>query len=829
MMNTHSCLLTSDHRNRRLSVLALLLMILPAVARPQALFHDENNARRSRSYDVLHYKLVVSFDESLKKVVGTTSVNCTPLTENLDSLVLDAVAMNVISVSLAAGGQLRFDNRSPELIVHLDRPYSPGDTLTVVIEHACFPKKGLYFVRPDSGNPKRRHQIWTQGEDMDNRYWFPCYDYPNDKATSEVIATVRDNYTVVSNGRLLSEKHDKNAKTRTFHWRQAKPHASYLIMLAAGEYTILEDWYRDIRLQYYVYKEDVKDAPRSFGCTPRAMKFFEEKTGYPYPWEKFAQVVVEDFMWGGMENTSAVTINETSIVDARAALDFSSDDVVAHELAHQWWGDVVTCRDWSQLWLNEGFATYFEDLFTEHERGTDEMQYELFRSAESIKLADQSLGRKPIVSNNSYATNLYNRGAWVLHMLRNILGDRSFWRALKFYIRRYEFGNVDTHELKLAIEDATGQNLQWFFDQWVYKAGYPRLSIRTSWNNEQKDLSVDITQTQLLDSLTGVFRLPLHIECTTSREMKRTSVWLTQQHQMVHVPLEEPPLMIIIDRGQNVLKALDFEKTRGEYMYQLQHAADVADRVVAARELSRYAEDSTVAATLKESALHDSFWGVRTEATLALSGILTSGVKEGLLEIEKDRDSRVRNAAIRGLAGYRTADISRFLESVAAAESSYVVLASCIEVLAEVDSLRGFELAQRYVDMDSYRDIVRRAALSVLAKGHARRVLPYAVKYSAPGNSLKIRGMAIGILGTIGESDTTVRPLVMHLAGDGMSAIRESAVRILGGWGGNAVKDLLEQRKEVEQDEDVMKAIDAVLNQIHGESMLWLSFSTMIG
>jgi aminopeptidase N len=791
-------------------------MILPAMAHPQALFPGEGNARRSRTYDVLHYKLIVSFDESLKKVIGTTFVNCTPLAENLDSLVLDAVAMNVTSVSLSVGRPLRFDNRSPELIVHLDRPYSAGDTLTVVIEYTCFPKKGLYFVQPDSGNPRRRHQIWTQGEDMDNRYWFPCYDYPNDKATSEVIATVRESYTVVSNGRLLSEKHDKNAKTRTFHWRQGKPHASYLIMLAAGEYTILEDSYRNIPLQYYVYKEDVKDAPRSFGCTPKAMKFFEEKIGYPYPWEKYAQIVVEDFMWGGMENTSAVTVNEAAIVDERAALDFSNDNVVAHELAHQWWGDVVTCRDWSQLWLNEGFATYFEDLFRAHELGTDELQYELFRSAEGIKLVDQSLGRKPIVNNDSYATNLYNRGAWVIHMLHNILGDRSFWRSLKYYIRRHEFGNVDTHELELAIEDATGQNLQWFFEQWVFKAGYPRLSIRTSWNDEERDLAVDIAQTQITDSLTGVFRMPLDIECTTSRGKQRTSIWLTQKHQVVHIPLDKKPLMVIVDKGQNVLKSLDFEKTREEFMYQLQHAADLADRIDAARELGHYAEDSTVAATLKASALHDAFWGVRREATLALRDMSMSGVKDDLLDIEKDRDSRVRNAAIRGLTGYRTADVSRFLESVADVESSYVVLASCIEVLADVDSLRGYELARRYVDTNSYRDIVRRAALSVLAGMHDGKVLPYAAKYSVPGNSLEIRSIAIRILGEIAESDTTVRPLVMQLASDGISAIRKSAVRILGEWGGNAVKNLLERRKMVEQDEEVMRAIDAVLNRIHG-------------
>ena len=795
---------------------AAIVLIQLTGACAQELFHDGGSTRRSRTYHVVHYKLVVSFDEHEKKVFGTTSIRCTPLLENIDSLVLDAETLDVSAVSLSTGLRLGYSNRSPELIIHLDRGYSPGDTLTVVVDYSCSPHKGLYFIQPDRANPLRRRQIWTQGEDMDNHCWFPCYDYPNDKATSEVIATVRDNYTLLSNGKLVSERHDKNAGTRTFHWRQTKPHPSYLIMLAAGEYAIVQDRYRDIPLQYYVYPQDTGKALLSFGCTPRAMKFFEEKMGYPFPWDKYAQIVIEDFMWGGMENTTAVTMNEATVVDARARLDFPEDAVVAHELAHQWWGDLVTCRDWTDLWLHEGFATYCENLFKEHEEGKDALAYEMHKGAESIRIIDQSLGRKPIISRDSYATNLYTRGAWVLHMLRNILGEKAFWRGLRLFLRRHEFANADTHELSLAIEDATGQNLQWFFDQWVYKAGYPHLVVHKLWSEETDTLSLSITQTQVIDSLTGIFKVPLRIHYATVHANKDTLVWLTRHHQDVGIPLSEEPLMVIVDKGEHLLKDIDFERSPAELMYQLLHADDAVDRVIAAKELHRSDDDSLVVAALLRSAVHDPFWAVRKEATVALGDVSAPGVGDSLMVVARDRDSRVRSAAIRGLANFRREDVIRFVESIAGRDSSYVVLAACVGTLADLDSTRGYDAARRYVDMNSYRDLVRRTALSVLARERDTLALPYAVRYAAPGNSLEVRSLAVGILGEMGRGDTVARGEVLRLAGDGMPAVRKAAAKILGEWGGESAREMLEHRQLVENDEDVLRAIRKALERIHG-------------
>jgi aminopeptidase N len=795
-------------------VLGLLTVFASdVVTRAQPLFASDSLARPSREYHVVHYKLQVSFEEEHKKVLGSTSITLTPLVQKMDSVVFDAVDMNVEHVALRSSTYLRFRNRSPLLVVYFDQTYSFMDTMTVVVDYTCTPTKGLYFIQPDSTDPRRHDQIWTQGEDSDNRCWFPCYDYPNDKATSEVIATVRDTYTLLSNGRLLKMTQDPKKKTRTFHWSQSKPHSSYLIMLAAGEYQLLQDQYRSVPLQYYVYKNQVEDARRTFGGTPAIMKFFEEKLGYPYPWEKYAQIIIDDFMWGGMENTSAVTLNTTTMIDARGSVDFSSDPVIAHELAHQWWGDVVTCRDWDHLWLHEGFADYCEALYKKHDKGRDEFEYGLMQAAKSIFRSDEMQGRKPIVSHNSFTTNLYARGGWVLHMLHSILGEEQFWQALNYYIRRHEFRNVDTHEFALAVEDATGRNLDWFFDEWVYKAGYPDLVVTTSWDESLRSLAVTIKQRQTVDSLTGLFTFPMEIACTTEKGTVKTSVWVRRQEETVSIPLSEKPRLVVLDEEQNVLKSLSFERSKDELLYQLEHAEGVVARVEAARLLRARKDDAGVFKCLSKSALHDPFWGVRREATISIGVMDAAGVQDTLLRIYGDRDSHVRHAAIVALERFKTQDVANFVEQAARSDSSYVVLASCIEAMAQLDSTRAFTIARRYVDMESYRDIVRRASLGAMYELRDKRALPFAYRYAQPGNAADTRLQALRLLGEVGADDSTARSRVLLLMNDGSPFVRSDAARVLGEWGGDSAQGPLQKRMEAEKDENVKKVIQEVLKR----------------
>ncbi|HXX64750.1 MAG TPA: M1 family metallopeptidase, partial [Bacteroidota bacterium] len=604
----------------------------------QTLFGNDYNERRSRAYDVYDYRLELTFDVQEHAVSGTSTITLGAICCPVDSVVLDAVAMDISAVTRTDGRALPFTNSGSALTVRLDRPCAPGDTLKICVRYSCRPTKGLYFITADSAHPGRHNEFWSQGEDMDNRYWFPCYDYPNDKATSEVIATVPADYTLLSNGRLLGEKLGSGGKTRTFHWREGKVHSSYLIMVAAGPYNILRARYRDIPLEYYMYREDTAKVEATFGQTPAMLRFFETATGVPYPWEKFAQIVIDDFMWGGMENTTAVTLNTACVVDSRAELDFPSAAVIAHELAHMWWGDLVTARDWTHLWLNEGFATYFENLYTESALGEDEFEYAMFRDRQQIVGEDRASGRKPIVSQDPRPGDLYQRGGWVLHMLRGLLGDKAFYRALHAYLTKFAYACAETDELRLAFEDATGQNLDWFFKEWVFKAGMPVLELKKEYDADTGTLNVLITQVQPRDSLTGIFRFPLTLECTTARGAVTRTFWVRAEQETLRVALDGPPLMVIADKGCHLLSQTEFAKSKEEYLYQLTHAADVVDRIAAVRGLAEFIDDAPAREALEQSARADQFWAVRREALQEL--VKSEPARESSLLLAASHDKK---------------------------------------------------------------------------------------------------------------------------------------------------------------------------------------------
>jgi aminopeptidase N len=719
--------------------------------------------------------------------------------------------MSVNWVSLGAGKYLKYANDQKKIVVYLDRPYGFADTLKLSVDYSCSPKEGLYFIAPDSVDPDDHRQIWTQGEDMDNHHWFPCWDYPNDKATSEVIGTVPETWTLLSNGKLVAEKHDKKSRSKTFHWLQSKPHVSYLIMLAAGEYTIVTEKNAGVPIDYYAYSNRVEDARRSLAATPDIMRFFERTIGYPYPWDKYSQIFIDDFMWGGMENTSATTLNTSFLIDDRGRLDFTADDVNAHEMAHQWFGDLVSFRDWSHLWLSEGFANYFEALYKKQAKGLEEFHNDLMGQASSVISVERVQGRKPIVSNESFTTNLYSKGAWVLYMLHNILGDEQFHRAIRLYVQRHAYTSVSTFEFMRAVEDATGENLDWFFNQWVFKAGHPKLKVTQEWDEKSNVLNLTIRQTQTLDSLTDVFMLPIEVEVTTSNGRIVRNAWLKRQDEAISIPLADKPLMVIVDRGMKTLKSLTFEKSKEENIYQLLNATDIADRIAAAKALKEFSDDRSVFDALRTSSLRDKFWVVRREATNILANISDVGVKGALFEVYRDKKSDVRNAAIIGLEDQKGDDVAQFLKQALSTDSSYVVQSSCLQSLAAVDSSSAVLLARQYVDKESHRDILRRGALNVLRMVRSRESLPSAQKYVRLGYPSDIRAMALGVLRDVGEGDEVTRSLVLKLVDDSDVSIRKGVVRVLEQWGGDDAKLALERRKTIEKDESLKRMIDSSL------------------
>jgi aminopeptidase N len=433
-----------------------------------------------RTCDIVHIALTLHLDIAQQTLRGTCATTVRGTSALVASVGLDAVDLHITQVRQAGGKPLRFDYDSQRLVVHLEPDLRSGEETTIEVDYSVTrPRLGLYFITPDAAYPEKPVQVWTQCQDEDARYWFPCFDAPNEMATTEITVTVPQPYFALSNGTLRATRRDDAAQTLTYHWVQEQPHATYLMTLVVGEFAERTEMVDGLPVQWYVTPGREADGQRAFGDTPAMVRFFSSKIGVPYPWPKYAQVAVSDFVFGGMENTSATTQTDLTLHDERAHVDFSSNGLVAHELAHQWFGNLLTCKHWSHAWLNEGFATYFDALFHEHHKGQDEFRYLMYENAQEYFREDAERYRRPLVTNvyqepiDLFDRHLYEKGALVLHMLRYVLGEEMFWRSITQYVSMHRHQVVETVDLERAIEIATGRNLQAFFKQWVYQGGYP--------------------------------------------------------------------------------------------------------------------------------------------------------------------------------------------------------------------------------------------------------------------------------------------------------------------------------------------------------------------
>ncbi len=781
---------------------AALLLGMASLSHPvlaQALFpvrDSSSGEARDRSFHVVHYALEVSFDEARKSVQGRTTITLVPFLPALKSVELDAGELDIRRVT-ARGKTLAFTVAPGTLSIGLDRAYSLRDTVVLTIDYSCTPKRGLYFTQPDSDTHKP-WIIWTQGEDMDNHFWFPCYDFPNDKATSEVTGTVRSSYVFVSNGRLVGVKEDKAHGTRTWHWSQELPHSSYLIMLAAGNYAVLHDRAGTVPLDYYVYPGQEADARACFAETPAIMRFFTEKIGVPFPWAKYAQIELTDFMYGGMENTSATTLlDESIILDARARVDESTASLIAHEMAHQWFGDLLTCKDWRHLWLNESFASYFDPLYQEAARGRDEFDYEMYNAQQAGVNVDRSLGRKPVVSVGTYTTNVYPRGAAILHMLRFVLGDTLFWRAIHQYVTANRFQAVETNDFKRAIEQATGQNLYWFFDEWVYKAGHPVYDVSYAWSDTTRTLRLSVRQTQPMDSLTGVFRMPVEVGVTTAAgsTLHHAAVWT--RDTVLSFACAERPLMVLFDPGNWLMKELHFQKSREEWKYQAVNAANPIDRLRALKELAAEPDSDDAVPVFAGLAQHDGFYGVRRQAVTALGEMLIRGdaMKQtrlsALLAATRDPKSSVRSTAVEQLGALRGDSVVARLHA-ALQDSSYAVVGAALGALAKVDSAHAAPVLAGYLHMPSRRNVVASSALSGLNHVDTARAIAEALRMVRSDEHAWSRYHAMQVLRGHPSVHKEFVGVLTTLARDKSRFIRATAIHYLGQYGDASSLPVLE-------------------------------------
>ncbi len=777
--------------------------------------NSENGEARDRTYHVVHYKIEISFDEAKKMVMGKVTTTVVPLLPEFNTLEFDAEGMSFKGVWLG-NKILAFDSLAKTIRIHLDKTYSFGDTLTVSIQYSSIPKKGLYFVQPDSAYPNKPWQIWSQGEDMDNHFWFPCWDFPNDKATSEVIGTVRSSYTFLSNGKLFNVKEDKKAGTKTFHWKQDKPHASYLIMMAAGDYAILKDQADGIPIEYYVYKDQVEDAKACLQHTPKMMQFFNEKIGYKYAWDKYAQITIADFMFGGMENTSATTMMDRILVfNARSRVDQSAVSLIAHEFAHQWWGDVVTCKDWRHIWLNESFASYFDPLYIEHAFGRDEFINTLYGNQQAGINTDKARGRKPIVSVGSYTANIYPRGAAVLNMLRFVLGDDLFWRAIHQYITKYQFTSVETNDFKNAIEEATGQNLYWFFDEWVYKAGYPKFEISNSYNDSAHSVSLTVKQTQTIDSLTGIFRTPVDVEVVTPKGSSIHRIDIVYRESTYTFASSEKPTLVLFDKDDWILKEVKYlNRSNEEWRYQAEFGSDVVARRTAIDQIANTDTTGDCISLLTKISKNDPFWGVRQTAVNGLGSIrkVTDEKTDALISALSDKNSAVRSSAAAQLGNIKTKKSSEALHK-ALSDSSYSVEANSVAALAKVDSTDALSIIKSRLNEWSYRNEVANAALYALAMIDSVQGVNAAMQKVRYGEDIEGRGPAMGVLRRYGKSRDDVKAECAVLLGDESDRIKSSAASFLGEVGNASQLPALENLAN-NKDDPASKAAEQAIEKI---------------
>jgi aminopeptidase N len=672
-------------------------------------------SERSRSYDALHYLIKIRLDLDRKAFEGAATVTAGSLREGLATCVLDAEEFTVTAVLSDDGRPLEFDQTAKELAVRLPRPCKFGEEFSFT----CFysgrdPKIGLTFVAETVDNPPI---VFSDSFPENVHHWFPCYDYPNDKVTNEIVATVERGLKVAANGRLVSVTEDPGAGTVTYHWSQGLPHSTYLIFLAAAPYVVVRDSYKTLPVNYWVYPRDAAKVGPTYGKTPKMIEFFDRIYGYDYPWQKYDQVSVPS--GGGAESTSATAMTHRIMVDEKGEPDFPAIGIVSHELAHQWWGDLITLRSWAHTWLNESFGTYSDYLYHRYEKGDDEGAVDLLGKLNAYLREARTRYIRPIVTDrydepgDMFDAHTYPKGARVLHMLRSLVGDEPFFKTLSHFLHRYAFDAVDTADFIRSVKTVTGRNLDWFFDQWLYKPGHPVFEVKSEWDAAKKAVRLRVAQVQDYSRGVPVFRVPVSIKLVSPGKTDIRKIWIEKREETFELPFEEKPLLVRFDEDNVLIKELIFPRERDELIYQLGRD-DVIGRMEAAGALLAFKDDPRTAAALTASLRSDPFWAVRKGALEALAQLGVKGVPAVLKKACQDPDPQVRAAALVALGNLKDRSCLDLYKALFLEDPSYRVQAEALTAIGKTGDPSAVPFLKKASTVPSYRDLVRRAAETAL-------------------------------------------------------------------------------------------------------------------
>jgi aminopeptidase N len=790
----------SDRKTRHLGIVtAIIPLVLLAHIVWGACFTaraDEPYAP-SRDYDLQDIRTQLWFDGTAPQFHGEVTERVAALRNGVVEFKFDSVGLDIQSVTVD-GAPANFSTTLTQLVVPLARPSTRGEHHEVVIRYSGKPKRGLYFILPNRDYPHQPVEIWTQGEAEDTRYYIPLYDYPNDRTTSEMLLTVPPSWITVSNGRLLGVKNEADG-SKTWDWKQSEPLSTYLISAIAGEFDQQEDSWNGVALRFLVPRGNQFEIPSTFARTKQMLDLFSSKLGVPYPWAQYAQTSVDGFTEGGMENTSATTLSVRDLVNPKLLpeLRIGDDFVISHELAHQWFGDLVTCKDWANLWLNEGFATFFEHYWMEQHYGADEAAYDFWTDRRDW-FAQKRLYPVPIVTRDfddstKYAGNTYNKAGWVLEMLREKLGDEEFFGALRRYLAVNRGQNVVTADLQKSIEQETSIGVDEFFHQWIFGAGAPEFSVAYAYDPAAHQIKLEVTQTQKVEGAVGLFHVPIGIEVATSAGNHTYSVDVSRASQSFTFPAASAPLMVIFDKGDKILKTANFPKDPALWIYQLKNAETVPDRADAAVALGAVRENAAVVAALADSAQHDPFWGVRAEALKALGKIGGPDAETAVLADLNDRLPWVRDVAARSLGHFKgDSNVALTLASTASNDPAYRVRDAALLALADIKAPGAFDTLAAAVRSDSPDNMLRDAALRSMGVLGDDRATPILLDWAAPGKPLPTRQEAIASLATMDKNDAGITAALISYVKEPYFDVRLAAIIALGARGDAAAVEPLE-------------------------------------
>jgi len=740
-----------------------------------------------RNAGFVHMSLDMTPDFQQRTIAGTVTFTLQPIAGPLAELELNAADMNIVSVESSEKIQA-WQVTTDRLILTFASAVPAGHETRVSIRYNAQPEKGLYFRTPEMGYKPGDEHLFTQGEALDNRFWYPCPDAPNEKFTTEITCHVPDGMTVLSNGRLVSQEKDSSGRT-AFHWSQEKPHANYLVSLVAGYFKSVEDKHKDTPLALYVPPSDIQEAPNSFRETSDIMDFYEHEIGVPFPWAKYYQVIVQDFMEGGMENTSLTTLTESTLFTPATENLRNSQGLVAHEMAHQWFGDLVTCKDWSHIWLNEGFATFYASLYDGHKNGPDSMLYGFYGTARRLLNASNDEGtivnRKFTHPDDIFGPLPYQKGSWVLRMLRAQLGEDLYRRCIKTYLERHQYGSVVTEDLSAVIEELSGRSYDQFFDQWVYHARFPELAASYSWDEKTKLAKISLQQKQTLGEDVLLFNFPWTVAFSGPSGRVEKTITVKDQSEDFYFSLPEAPASVRLDPRLEVLTKISFDVPAPMLEAQLADKNDLAGRLLAVAALKDKKDHASVA-KLKTALNQDAFYGVRVDAAAALASVHSDESLEALLASMEQSDARVRNAVSSALSDFYNPGACQAEIKALSSEKNPGIKAQDIRGLGKYAKSEVRALLLPLLSSHSYRNSLADAAIAAMrVQDDISFLTPIRQTLEQHRDEFPTRGFINGLdtvafLARDQEKKDEVRQFLSSYVNDKNSMIRVGAIKSLG-------------------------------------------------